>query len=245
MALADWPPTWQRTDLVDAPRGEQVHVWAIQPARVKSQYDALYALLSIDEQQRAGRFYFEHDRLTYVTARGVLRRLLARYLAVEPTAIQFDYTKFDKPFTIYPETSLQFNVSHAGDVVLLAFGCEFPIGVDVELIRPIPDAANIVTRFFSPTEISTWRSLPDEQKTTAFYTCWTRKEAYIKARGEGLSHPLDQFDVTLRPDEPAALWTGESAESWSIAALPMPDSYVAAVVFGRKAIQIDHFLASN
>lgn len=240
-----WPIQWQRVDPDFALGGAQLHVWAIQPSLAWPQYDDLYRLLTPEECQRAARFHFERDRLTYVTARSLLRRLLGRYLHVEPAAIQFGYTEYDKPFISVPETSLQFNVSHSGDVVLLAFADDVQVGVDVESIRPIADAPHIVTRFFSPTEIASWHSLPDTQQTTAFYTCWTRKEAYIKARGEGLSHPLDQFDVTLRPDEPAALRTGRSAETWSIAPLPMPDRYAAAIVFGRKTAHITHILASK
>lgn len=240
-ALA-WPHRWQHITPDLAPQGSQLHVWAIQPSAARPQYDALYRLLNHDERRKAQRFHFERDRLTYVIARGLLRRQLGCYLQVDPDAIRFGYTAYDKPFISDPKSSLQFNVSHSGDVVLLAFADDAPVGIDVELIRPIADAPHIVARFFSPTEIATWHSLPDTQKTAAFYTCWTRKEAYIKARGEGLSHPLDQFDVTLRPDEPAVLKTGRSDETWTITTVPIPHDYAAALVFGREKAQLACFL---
>jgi 4'-phosphopantetheinyl transferase len=234
MTALVWPTNWQSTLPAAPPRHADVHIWAVQPAAVATAYERFFQLLSQTERARALRFHFERDRITHVVARGALRLILGRYLQLSPTELHFDTTRFDKPFITHPQTTMQFNISHSADVVLLAFTASRDVGVDVESIRPMPDADQIVTRFFSANEIATWRGLPPSQQNSAFFTCWTRKEAFIKALGEGLSHPLDQFDVTLQPGETAQLSPNDRSqrtiEGWTIRALPMPENYAAALV---------------
>ena len=186
---------------------DETHVWraslCLPPERVLE----LRQLLSDDELNRADRFRFEEDRNACIVARGVLRIILGRYLNVAPAQVRFAYNPYGKPF-LPPETNpqkVQFNLSHSAGLALFAFTRQREIGVDLERIQHQFEFEEIAGRFFSPREAARLRSLPDEMKPEAFFNCWTRKEAYIKARGEGLSLPLDSFDVTLKPGKPARL----------------------------------------
>lgn len=223
-------------------------MWAVQPSASRHVIPQLRGILSPNEQVRATRFRFERDRLTYITGRGALRTLLGDYLDRPPATIPITTTPYDKPILASPDASLTFNVSHSGDLVLLAFADQVAVGVDVEPIRPIPDADDIVARFFSDAEVQTWRALPPAQRDAAFLTCWTRKEAYIKARGEGLSHPLHLFDVAFRPNEPARLLASRSSDApvddWSLHALPLPAPYVGALAVRDPSTTLSLFRLS-
>ena len=215
---------------------DEVHVWRSSLRWPDAQIQQWKTLLSTDERERADRFYFEKDREAYIAARGVLRLLIGRYLAIEPTEIRFDYGPQGKPALTssseYPP--LRFNLSHSGDIVLYGFTLQRTIGVDVEQIRTNLEYEQIATGFFSQYEQETLQSLPSSIKPAAFFTCWTRKEAYIKAVGKGLSLPLDQFDVTLILGEPAKLLetrgAPDEADRWSLEEIEIDAGYKAAVV---------------
>ena len=213
---------------------DDVHVWRAtldQPAEYVSQ---LAQSLSEDERLRAERFYFERDRSRFIVGRGLLRFILSRYLEIAANKLQFCYSSRGKPELV--ETSgaykLRFNVSHSQEIVLYAVTRDRSIGIDVEHIRPMPEAEQIVNSFFSVYENNVFERLPLCQKQLAFFHCWTRKEAFVKAIGDGLSLPLDQFDVSLIPGEPARLLGikgDRTCSSWSLQDLtPAPD-YVAAL----------------
>ncbi len=184
-------------------KSHQVDIWRIKldlpPATVKS----LEATLSNDESQRAARFHFEKDKTSYIIAHGCLRNILSRYLQCEPGELRFDTNEYGKPFI--KGYKVEFNLSHSGDYALIAMTRESKVGVDVERFRSNIEFESITNRFFSPNEIAKLMSLSPEKKTIAFFNCWTRKEAYIKAQGLGLSLPLDSFDVSLTPNEIAVL----------------------------------------
>jgi 4'-phosphopantetheinyl transferase len=212
----------------------EVHVWMVsldvpEPIRIGH-----FCNLSRDEKERAERFYFDRDRFRYIVARGVLRRLIGLYLDLNPANIQFIYSDYGKPFLDRKETALTFNVSHSGDLALLAFSYNRLIGVDVERIRPLSDAKPIAERFFSPTEYNQFITVPEKLEVEAFFNCWTRKEAYIKAIGDGLSYPLDVFDVTLLPGEPAKLLHVEGSEAeaakWTLHSLKPDADYLGAII---------------
>lgn len=176
----------------------------------------------------------------FVVARGVLRMLIGRYLVQPPQDIVFTYSKYGKPALplLQDGSNLQFNVSHSGGLALLAFCWDAAVGIDVERKRPLPHSEQIAERFFSEQENQIFKSLPAEQRSPAFFNGWTRKEAYIKAIGEGLSCPLDAFDVTLAPGEPARLLRihgrKQAASAWSLHAFtPRPDYTAALAVTGR------------
>jgi 4'-phosphopantetheinyl transferase len=193
-----WKPSSEVADLAPG----DVHVWAACLDDLSE--DALGVPLSADERDRGGRFHFKRDRRRFVTARGLLRVLLGRYLDVDPAGLLFGYGPRGKP-CLAERDEPRFNLSHSGGLALLVFarGCE--LGVDIEQERPLPESADIARHYFSAREGAGLLSLREDERDAAFFRCWTRKEAFVKATGDGLSRPLDAFDVTLAPGEPARL----------------------------------------
>jgi 4'-phosphopantetheinyl transferase len=191
--------------------------------------------LSADEHARAGRLRFERDRKRYITGRGILREILARYIGTEPAALCFSYGEHGKPELVGEgEYGLRFNVAHADAVFLCAVAESHEVGVDVERVEHFDGIDDVAEEMFSLAERAVYRSLPPDERVDAFAACWTRKEAFIKAIGEGLSYPLHQFDVSLAPgDTPALLRIGgslDAAAHWCMAAMNPAADYVAAVV---------------
>lgn len=188
-------------------------------------------MLSADERDRADQYRFERDRNRYTVGRALLRALLARYCDAHPAELVFDYGGFGKPSL---KDGPSFNLSHSGALALYAFADSGELGVDVELQNDDFAKDRIAERFFSPAEVRSLRALPAEQQPGAFLCCWTRKEAFIKARGDGLSLALDSFDVTLAPDVPAALlrtaWSVREPRRWHMRDLSdRAGGYVAAL----------------
>jgi len=218
-----------------------VHVWCAALDVPESQVRSLWDTLTADERQRAERYIFEKDRTHFVVARGLLRVLLGRYLRQDPPHLRFTYGPHGKPAlaTDTGRATLCFNVSHSHGLALYAVTRSREVGVDVERIRPEVAQEKIAERFFSPREVTVLRALPTPLQATAFFACWTRKEAYIKAKGEGLALPLDQFDVSLAPGEPAALlrtaWDPQEAACWTLQDLAPASGYRAAVAVAGHA----------
>jgi 4'-phosphopantetheinyl transferase len=224
------------------PLASEAHVFFAQlDRRVR---DAA-AVLSDDEFARASRFHFDRDRRRFVAGRALLRSILGRYLDVAPGEVAFAYGPNGKPRLA--GGGLSFNVSHSHGAALFAFTSERRIGVDIER-HPAPDDGDAVARhFFAPAEVATLNSLSGDRRSTAFLRCWTRKEAYIKARGDGLSLALDSFEVSLAPGaEPALLSTRHDppdAARWSLADLSSHcPGYVAALAIegGDPTMTIEH-----
>jgi 4'-phosphopantetheinyl transferase len=213
-----------------------VHVWRVDLNQPPAIIEHCRQLLSVDEQARGDRFHFESDRQHFIVARGCLRAMLASYLGIGPQTIQFSYASHGKPelATSYSQARpLNFNLAHSGDFALYAFTRVGEIGVDLEHIRPDFTGDDIARRFFSSNEVGRLTGLPANLRDEAFFNCWTRKEAFLKAKGIGLSLPLDQFDVTLAPGEPAALlftgWDETETTRWSLNAIDVGPGYVAAL----------------
>lgn len=193
--------------------------------------------LTPDERLRVERFHFERDRQRFIVGRGILRMILGQYLGLEPGRLQFCYGPHGKPAlagTFTGQTGrLCFNLAHSQNLALYAVTCEREIGVDIEYIRAISEADQITARFFSAQESAVWLSLPPDQRQAAFFNCWTRKEAYIKALGDGLAQPLAGFDVSLAPGEAAGLLSiggdRQAAAPWSIQTLAPAPGYAAAL----------------
>jgi 4'-phosphopantetheinyl transferase len=211
----------------------EVHVWRISLVLASAGFAKLRQILSPDERERADRFHFEVDRRRSIIGRGCLRLLLARILASPPDTLEIKYDEFGKPCLSAKHTALQFNVSHSGDVILIAIARGRAVGVDVEKIRTDLELDGIAARFFSINECKVLTSLVGPARYRAFFTCWTRKEAYVKARGIGLSLPLDQFDVSFLPhEEPKLLETrGEPADAkrWQLRALDPCPGHIATL----------------
>ena len=217
---------------------DEVHVWQARLDAPAPRIDALRDTLSPDERERAARFRFERDRERFIVARGLLRRLLGEYLDLSPEQIRFGYGPRGKPFLAEPDDTLRFNLSHAGQIVLYALTRRRRIGIDIEHVRPVAALDTLCRHWLSPRENAMLSDLGDEARLLGFFNCWTRKEAYVKARGDGLDHPLDRFTVSLLPGEPARLLAvqddpDESAR-WSLQALtPAPDYVAALAVEGQ------------
>jgi 4'-phosphopantetheinyl transferase len=214
----------------------EVHIWQLSLEQSPATMSRLSELLAADEKERARRFHFEADRRHFIAGRGWLRMLLARYLGIPPTEIEFTYSEYGKPqigALNEPEPPLNFNLAHSKGVALYAFTRLGEIGVDIEYIRPEFPDEEIARRFFSASEVARLKDLPIATRPQAFFNCWTRKESFIKAKGLGLSLPLDQFDVTLDPAEPVALlrtsWDENEAAQWSLQTIETAPGYAAAV----------------
>jgi 4'-phosphopantetheinyl transferase len=207
-----------------------IDVWTVSfdaPAGASS-----LALLSADERVRAGRYAFERDRRAFVHTRAALRTILGTYLAQSPEAIAFVYGERGKPRLAGPGGP-RFNVSHKAAVALLAFSADCEVGIDVERIVTLDDRDAIAKRYFAPRECAELAALPEAGRDLAFYRCWTRKEAFIKATGEGLSARLDSFCVSLAPGEPARVVAidEDDAGAWTLHDLAVPPGYAAALAY--------------
>lgn len=229
--------------------GRAIHirpVWLQAPDAI---VERLQPLLSPDERQRASRFKLEHLQCSFTLARGALRILLGQYLGAAPAAVAFRYGSKGKPALATPLSGLQFNASHSGALALFAFTMDREIGVDVESVRPMPDREDIARRFFCAEETAELMSLPHDQRDRGFFQCWTRKEAYIKATGEGLSAPLDAFRVTFRPGEPARMVhlgrDPAEAQAWTLHDLTPDTGYAAALAYRDSPRPIETFSAVN
>jgi 4'-phosphopantetheinyl transferase len=214
---------------------DEVQLWRVDLEAIGAEESRWQQVLSADERNRAARFHFARDRQHYTAARALLRLILAGYLGVEPTEIAFSYSKKEKP-SLAPEHSasnLTFNLSHSGGVALYAFSRVREVGIDIELARRDFDVQGIARRFFSAHEQEQLSSLPADERESAFYRCWTRKESYVKATGDGLSLPLSQFDVSLERGSANALVATRpdpaEAARWLLREVPAGEGYDAAV----------------
>jgi 4'-phosphopantetheinyl transferase len=231
MKISD--PAFELETQTSLPENE-VHLWQIELAAVAAGEQRWQQILAANERARATRFHFSKDRQYFAATRALLRIILGSYLGCDPKELVFRYLEKEKPSLHSPSGShLEFNVSHSGDISLLAFARDRTLGVDVEHLRDNFDHAAIARRFFSEQEQRQLADLPPSERYHGFFRCWTRKEAYIKALGAGLSLPLDQFDVSLKPGDANALLATRpdptEAARWSLQEVPSTDGYIAAL----------------
>ena len=226
-----WPPppaTW-------ALAPDEVHVWCASLERPAGEVARLFSLLSEDERARAERYRVEPARVQFVSARAVLRTLLAGYLGADPTHIAFAHGAHGKPVLAHPPARppLHFNVSHTHGAALFALTARGEVGVDVEQVRPRTNHIELAERFFAPAEADALRRLAPADSLEAFFNAWTRKEAFLKATGLGLSYGSERVEVTLLPGEPARLLrlAGDerAAARWSLEGLSPLPGYVGAL----------------
>jgi 4'-phosphopantetheinyl transferase len=231
-----------------APGPDEVHVWRASLRPSEAILASLETHLSPDERARAARFRFPQHRTAFVAGRGVQREILARYTGLPPAALAYREGSHGKPELDGPAAAagIRFNVSNSGDLALYALTLRREIGVDLEVLKPMPDGMDIAKRFFSAPENEIFAALADEVRDLAFFNCWTRKEAYIKAVGEGLSMPLDRFDVAFAPGEPARILRTRGnpaeAERWTMLSLDPGPGYVGALAVeggGWRAVLYD------
>ena len=233
--MTESSPSWETppTQLI-LPRNA-VHVWRASLHVSASCLRTLEGTLTADERDRAERFYFQKHREHFIAGRGLLRNILSRYLDKVPDQLRFCYNSYGKP-ALTEETSTEglcFNLSHSHGIALYALTRGREIGVDIEYFRPDVETEKLAERFFSPREAAVLRALPEHLRREGFFNCWTRKEAYIKAEGQGMSIPLSAFDVSLTPGEPAALLRSQNhpqeTSRWSLQALNPDPGYAAAL----------------
>lgn len=241
---------WQKAPRQIVLKDKDVHIWRMTLNQSETTRQDLWQVLSADERQKASRFMFASDSHKYIVARAVLRMILGQYLQVSPTTLQFGYTSYGKPYlqNAMSTPPLHFNVSHSGDVALYGITRNRRIGVDVEQMRPLADEAQFVKSIFSPVEQQAFGRIRPSEKQDAFFNGWTRKEAFIKAIGLGLSFPLEAFDVSLSPGLPAQLLEVRGTpghQEWSMNALSVGPAYKAAYVVEGKQHQSSYFAFSN
>lgn len=239
--MVQFTRAWKRApENLDLPDNE-VHIWGVvldgQP------FDG--DILSDDERERADRFHFQQDRDHFVAARCGLRTILGWYLKGDPEKLDFCYSDRGKPGLAgaWAQSGVRFNLTHSGGVALYAITRGREVGVDVErLDRTLGQRDRIAERFFSPSEYRAYCEVPEDQKLQAFLNCWTRKEAFIKALGEGLYYPLDRFEVSLAPGEEARLigieGDPEVAKKWAVRDLDPCPGYVGAVAVEGQGLKM-------
>jgi 4'-phosphopantetheinyl transferase len=213
---------------------ENIHVWTFPSTAADDTVAALARVLNAEETERAARFQFAHLRDSFVIAHGVLRFLLGRYLKIDPAKVQFSFGSKGKPAAT-EASGLQFNMTHSGALTAIALATRCEIGFDVEKIRPLSDMLQIAERYFCQEEAAELRSLPGELRENAFFCCWARKEAYIKAIGAGLSAPLNGFRVTVDPKAvPRFIHINNDiaeANLWELHDLNLTSGYAAALAY--------------
>lgn len=246
MAIVVIPITWSSALPCLGP--QDVHVWSCDLSRHSRDCDSFAALLSIDERNRAARFAFEQHRHRFILSHGLLRVILARYLADEPEYIQFETGPHGKPAIMNrsdPARNIQFSLSHSGHHAVVAVTLRRATGVDVELCRPDVDALNLARRFFAPGELQRIAQAQGADQLRMFYRYWTAKEAYLKGRGVGLSLGLDRFELLF--DEVSSSAQVRSTESgtmdrdWSVQSLQIADHLAGAVAVEGEAWRLELF----
>ncbi|MGA2355698.1 MAG: 4'-phosphopantetheinyl transferase superfamily protein [Terriglobales bacterium] len=225
---------------------ERVDVWSVRlDGWETADFEA--SILFPDELGRASRFHFEKDRLHFSRCRFALRKLLGGYLQIPADKVRFECLAGGKPRLVAEQNpqSLQFNVSHSAGMALIAVGSQHRLGVDIEKIRSDVDTSSLAERFFSLRERAGLRSLPDQLRVQGFFACWTRKEAFLKATGEGLSFPLADFSVTTHPHLKPALEEvsghTEGLREWCLADLSVAEGYRATVAVEAVSFRLQTY----
>jgi len=233
MEAASWQIVTQPPSLAS----DSLHVWRF-PLNGESAPDSRqFACLKPDETARASRFHFPIHSNRYVASRFALRTILGSYLGVAPRDLAFEYTTFGKPYLAAPSNPLRlsFNVSHSQDLGVLAVSFRANLGIDVEAIKEDFGGEEVAESHFAPAEFQQLLSLPEALRPQAFFNCWTRKEAYVKALGAGLQIPLDSFEVSLLPGQPAEFRRGAAASWRLLSFLPVRDFQGAVAYEGATA----------
>lgn len=224
---------------------DRVDLWRVRLDSPESSGGAFQDVLTPDELARADRFHFHRDRLRFITCRAALRSILSRYLQMPPGDIRFRYEKNGKPEITELQNShgLRFNVSHSSALAVIAVSSGRAVGVDIEKVNPKLECLDIARRFFSKRECLALSTTSAGEQKRAFFACWTRKEAFLKATGEGLSYSLSEFSVNVAPDQPALIEEvkadPQAVLRWSLANLRPEDEYLGTLAFERGPCRIE------
>jgi len=223
----------------------EVHIWNFELEGITdSSKNKLKEILSKDELARAAKFKFDIDRDKYICGIGLLRLLINMYTNILPKLISFEYNKFGKPEVSKEQnnTNLRFNMSHSQDMLCIGFIKDEPIGVDIEVIKPIKDFQDVANNFFSDSEIQQLKTFTEEKSLEGFYTCWTGKESFIKFSGEGLSYPLKDFDVQIKELKVSDTYTyklrvKKSEKNYFVEAFRLNDNLVGAYTLNAEPVE--------
>jgi 4'-phosphopantetheinyl transferase len=221
---------------------KSVDVWAIRLDDDKFDLQRAREIVSDDERKRAERFKFERDRRRYLIAHAALHGILGRYLTIRSEPINFDYGSNGKPKLSQALTpsGVQFNLSHSNEMAVLALTRGGEVGVDIEFVKDNFEFQDVAERFFRTKEVAAMRSLPAHLQRRAFFKCWTSKEAFLKAKGSGLSGKLDEVEITLTANQQVQITA--SVPGWTLAELEPIDGYEAALVVEGAPLPISHYL---
>ena len=226
---------------------DDLHVWRASLDQDRTTILKLSALLALDEHQRAEKYLRSIDRDRFIIARGVLRKIISAYLHIAPCEVRFVYNEYGKPF-LSPDQNhraLSFNLSHSNSLALYAVACARCVGIDIEYMREDFATLEVAERFFSKDEFETLKAAPAEQRTRAFFNCWSRKESYIKAIGMGVSYPLDGFTVSLASNVMPALLKVDTdateAARWKMYELDVAEGYAAALIVENPPVSLRRF----
>jgi len=218
---------------------KNVHIWLIR----YDQSDQIFAdskhILSKEEKERSSRFHFDIDHKRFSVTRSLLKKYLGKIISRPPREIHFKFNKYGKPELLNSPKEIHFNVTHSGNLGMIAITDLAPIGIDVEQFRSEMTTGDIAKRFFSKMEVEAFLELEENEKLQGFFNCWTRKEAFIKAVGKGLSLPLNTFDVSLKPNEPAQLlavrYKNETSKDWTLTDIKLDHGYASAFIIRAKS----------
>jgi len=237
---------WQIVTIAPTIASGEMHIWRYSLELSPEHVQTAEALLSPDELQRAARFHFPIHRDRYIAGRSQLRKILGSYLQIAPASLEFAYSEFGKPAvpTAQNPASIAFNVSHSEDLCVLAVSRIQPLGIDVERIRSDFGGEEVAQANFAPAEFQELLSLPADIRPQAFFNCWTRKEAYVKALGAGLQIPLDSFEVSLRPGDPPRFLRGAGA-GWNLLSFIAADGFQGAVAYRGVEARVNFYEASR
>ena len=236
---------WSISDRSVSLQEKVIHLWRIELDQSNQLVNQMLQLLTEDEVERANRLRFFRDQRRYILAHAALRQIIAEYVQIDPQKVLFRSNAFGKPYlTGSRADQLYFNLSHSGEIALLGIACKPQIGVDVEAIRPLDDLMSLASSCFSENEYHQLDALPPDLKLVSFFTIWTRKEAFIKAIGDGLSFPLDQFEVSTHPHEPSRIvhiaGSLQEAQNWSLFAMQPAHGYASAVAIRETSADINY-----
>jgi 4'-phosphopantetheinyl transferase len=237
--------TWKTTPANLELPSDRIDIWRVCLDSFESPEPGFSGILSQDEVARASRFHFENDRRRFVRCRIALRALLGSYLDVPPAGIRFRYGGNGKPEIAGPQHSrgLRFNVSNSRGLALIAVSSGRAIGVDIERVRPKVECLDIARRFFSAREIEALLALGENKRQEAFFACWTRKEAFLKSTGDGLTCPLSEFSVSVDPDGPAELWDVKgdpnAVSHWCLESVRPGAGYIGALAYKGPVCRVE------
>ena len=238
---------WQTAPLELSLPSDRIDVWRVRLDTPEPSDRPSRDVLSSDEVSRAGRFHFPRDRVRFVECRTALRNILGRYLRVSPAEIRFRYEKNGKPEIEHAQDSngLRFNVSHSSGLAVIAVGMGCPVGVDIERFNREIECVEIARRFFSKRESEALLEVSTSDRQRAFFACWTRKEAFLKAIGEGISYSLSEFSVSVSPDDPPRLEEvhadPHTVFRWSLRNLQPENGYLGTLAYERAPCQVEHW----